>query len=36
MSDKPRQQLPPWEKDSLSSFLTDAAFNERASSLSFP
>lgn len=36
MGNKPQQQLPPWEKDSLSSFLSDAAFNERASSLNLP
>lgn len=36
MAEEPDQQLPSWEKDSLSSILADAAFNERASSLNFP
>lgn len=36
MANEAEQQLPPWEKDSLSSILADAAFNERASSLNFP
>jgi len=33
MGDKPQQQLPPWERDPLSSFLKDAALNEHISSL---
>jgi len=36
MRDKPEQELPPWEKDPLSSFLANAAFNERASSVNLP
>lgn len=36
MANEPEQQLPPWEKDSLSSLLENAAFNERATSLKLP
>ncbi|MBI4840976.1 MAG: hypothetical protein HY803_07860, partial [candidate division NC10 bacterium] len=36
MANEPEQQLPPWEKDSLSSLLENAAFNERATSLNLP
>lgn len=36
MGNRPQEQLPPREKDSLSSFLADAAYNERASSLNLP
>ena len=36
MADRPEQQLPPWEGDSLSSFMANAAFNERVSALNLP
>jgi hypothetical protein len=36
VADKPDQALLPWEKDSLSMFFANAAFNERASALNLP
>jgi hypothetical protein len=36
MADTLKRQLPPWETDSLSSFLDDASHNERVSALKLP